>query len=301
VRWWSALALLRSIASSPAAAAATLRSRAASADTETPEEADEVGRRTVLDLIDAESSEGIDLVPGSDTGEEDTDAQKNRRRLLEMAREADSLVGEKDTKLQQAIALVEKMLADGYKPIVFCRFIPTAEYVAASLRARLPNDVEVAAVTGTLPPDEREARVLQLAQSPRRVLVATDCLSEGINLQEHFDAVMHYDLSWNPTRHEQREGRVDRYGQPSQKVRVLTYYGVDNQIDGVVLQVLIRKHQTIRSSLGISVPVPLDTEQVVQAIFEGLLLRGKADDAQTFLPGFDEVIKPQREELFRLW
>jgi SNF2 family DNA or RNA helicase len=47
------------------------------------------------------------------------------------------------------------------------------------------------------------------------VLVATDCLSEGINLQEHFDAVVHYDLSWNPTRHEQREGRVDRFGQES--------------------------------------------------------------------------------------
>jgi SNF2 family DNA or RNA helicase len=45
------------------------------------------------------------------------------------------------------------------------------------------------------------------------VLVATDCLSEGVNLQEHFDAVVHYDLSWNPTRHEQREGRVDRFGQ----------------------------------------------------------------------------------------
>ena len=42
-----------------------------------------------------------------------------------------------------------------------------------------------------------------------RVLVATDCLSEGINLQHDFDAVVHYDLSWNPTRHEQREGRVD--------------------------------------------------------------------------------------------
>ena len=301
VRWWSALALLRSIASSPAAAAATLRSRAASADTETPEEADEVGRRAVLDLMDDESSEGIDLVPGSDPGDDDTDAQKNRRRLLEMARQAESLVGEKDAKLQQAIPLVEKMLEEGYQPILFCRFIPTAEYVAAALRERLPKDVEVAAVTGTLPPDEREARVLQLAQAPRHVLVATDCLSEGINLQEHFNAVMHYDLSWNPTRHEQREGRVDRYGQPSKKVRALTYYGVDNQIDGVVLQVLIRKHQTIRNSLGISVPVPLDTEQVVQAIFEGLLLRGKADDAQTFLPGFDEIIKPQRDELFRAW
>ena len=301
VRWWSALALLRSIASSPAAAAATLRSRASSADTETPEEADEVGKRTVLDLMDDESAEGVDLIPGSDTGEEDTDAQKNRRRLLEMAREAEALIGTKDTKLQQAIMLVEKMLKDGYNPIVFCRFIPTAEYVAKALREKLSKDVEVAAVTGTLPPDEREARVLQLGQSPRRVLVATDCLSEGINLQEHFDAVLHYDLSWNPTRHEQREGRVDRYGQPSKKIRVLTYYGVDNLIDGVVLQVLIRKHQAIRNTLGISVPVPLDTEQVVQAIFEGLLLRNKEELPQNLLPGFDEMFKPQREDLFRAW
>ena len=52
------------------------------------------------------------------------------------------------------------------------------------------------------------------------MLVCTDCLTEGINLQEHFDAVVHYDLAWNPTRHEQREGRVDRYGQPSPTVRV---------------------------------------------------------------------------------
>ena len=63
--------------------------------------------------------------------------------------------------------------------------------------------------------------VAELETFDQRVLVATDCLSEGINLQSHFDAVVHYDLSWNPTRHEQREGRVDRYGQPSKKVRVL--------------------------------------------------------------------------------
>ncbi len=135
---------------------------------------------------------------------------------------------------------------------------------------RLPKGVEVAAVTGLLPPDEREERVLELGQAAQHVLVCTDCLSEGINLQEHFDAVLHYDLSWNPTRHEQREGRVDRYGQPSPTMRVITYYGVDNQIDGIVLDVLMRKHRTIRNSLGISVPVPVDTDQVVEAIFEGL-------------------------------
>ena len=52
----------------------------------------------------------------------------------------------------------------------------------------------------------------------------------------HFDAVLHYDLAWNPTRHEQREGRVDRFGQKETVVRVVTYYGADNPIDGVILR-----------------------------------------------------------------
>ena len=88
------------------------------------------------------------------------------------------------------------------------------------------------------------------------MLVATDCLSEGVNLQEHFQAVVHYDLAWNPTRHEQREGRVDRFGQRATIVRAVTLYGTDNGIDGIVLDVLLRKHEQIRKALGISVPVP---------------------------------------------
>jgi superfamily II DNA/RNA helicase len=111
------------------------------------------------------------------------------------------------------------------------------------LRDALPKGVEITAVTGVLAPADRETRVHELAKADRRVLVCTDCLSEGINLQDSFNAVVHYDLSWNPTRHEQREGRVDRYGQASTTVRVVTYYGVDNQIDGLVLDVLLKKHR----------------------------------------------------------
>jgi superfamily II DNA or RNA helicase len=304
VQWWSALALLRSLASSPAAAAATMRTRAAAADTDTPEEADEIGRRTVLDLMDADLAEGSDLIPGSDAEEEGGDVPA-RRRLLDMAREADALRGAKDAKLQKAVGLVKELLGDGYRPIVFCRFIDTAEYVAEALRKALP-DTEVAAVTGTLPPDERETRVVTLAASDyqRRVLVCTDCLSEGINLQEHFDAVLHYDLSWNPTRHEQREGRVDRYGQQRSKVRVLTYYGTDNQIDGIVLDVLLRKHKTIRSSLGISVPVPVNTEALVEALLEGVLLRekgGRSPDQLMFELDDLEDLLEQRETVHREW
>lgn len=180
VRWWSALALLRSLASSPAAAA-TLRNRAAPAGTETVEEADEVGRRTVFDLVEDEPAEGTDVVPGSDpsaTGDED-EGRRTRRRLLDMASEADKLVGKEDAKLQKAADLVRELLDEGFSPILFCRFILTAEYVAAELRKKLKG-VEVAAVTGTLPPAEREDRVEELAKHPKRVLVATDCLSEGI-------------------------------------------------------------------------------------------------------------------------
>lgn len=301
VRWWSALALLRSLASSPAAAAETLRNRAAQAEAESIDEVDEIGRRIILDLMLDEAAEGVDVAPGADVEGKAHEDSSNRRRLLDMARCADELLGDPDAKLLGAVELVRGLLSDGYHPIVFCRFIPTAEYVAAEFRKRLPAGVEVISVTGLLPPAERIERVQQLADAPKRVLIATDCLSEGINLQEYFDAVLHYDLSWNPTRHEQREGRVDRYGQPRPTVRVLTYYGLDNQIDGVVLDVLLRKHRTIRSSLGISVPVPLNTEQVIEAIFEGLLLRSKPSALQDYLPGFDEIIKPQKEDLYGKW
>jgi superfamily II DNA or RNA helicase len=302
VRWWSALALLRSLASSPAAAAATLRSRASTVGADDQADVDDIGRRTVLDLMTDESAEVFDVAPGGDASELEDDSAKHRRRLLEMAREAEKLNGEEDNKLQGLTEIVKGLLREGFNPIVFCRFIPTVEYVTDALRQAIHDaEVKVDGVTGMLPPVEREERVEGLSQAPKRVLVCTDCLSEGINLQQAFDAVVHYDLSWNPTRHEQREGRVDRYGQPSPRVKVVTYYGVDNQIDGIVLDVLLRKHKTIRSSLGVSVPVPGSSEDVAEAIFEGLLLRENASFSQNYLPSFEEFMKPRQEALNLQW
>ncbi len=295
VRWWSALALLRSLASSPAAAAATLRNRAAGLDALSIDEIDEIARHTILDAIDDEADEGRDVAPGSDSSSIDATDLRGRRELLAMATEAERLGGEKDEKLRKATAIVKALVRDGFHPIVFCRFIPTAEYVAAHLREVLPKGVEVMSVTGLLSPEDREARVHELAKADARVLVCTDCLSEGINLQDSFDAVVHYDLSWNPTRHEQREGRVDRYGQARPTVRVVTYYGIDNQIDGLVLDVLLKKHRKIRGSLGISVPVPVDTERIMAALIHGALLR--SDGAQL---AFD-FPAPEREALEGEW
>ena len=308
VRWWSALALLRALASSPAAAAATLRTRASAADATSVSEADQLGRAAVLDTGDAETLEGIDTTPGAETGLEDaeeagTDTQGSvggeRRKLLDMARAADRLAGPKnDRKLDLLIAEVKGLTSEGHDPIVFCRFIKTAEYVAAELQQALGRHASVISVTGELPPELREQRIADLtAVEGRRVLVATDCLSEGVNLQDGFSAVIHYDLAWNPTRHEQREGRVDRFGQRRDIVKAVTVYGADNGIDRIVLDVLIRKFKAIREATGVSVPVPDDADNVVEALVEGLIRRRETADQLALDLGQD----PQRARLHDEW
>lgn len=301
VRWWSALSLLRAMASSPAAAAATLTERSNVLEAGDEVSADELGRKAVLDATEDIGEESSDVAPGADPEAEGDNPL--RRRLLGFAREARKLCGDEDHKLTTLVPKLRKLIDDGFKPIVFCRFIQTAEYVAAELRNRLRKS-DVTCITSQLPPEERAARIEALGDDPAeaRVLVCTDCLSEGINLQDKFDAVVHYDLSWNPTRHEQRDGRVDRFGQRSKEVRILTYYGTDNQIDGIVLDVLLRKHQKIRNALGVSVPMPVDSEQVVKAVFEGLLLRGKAHvPFDAVLPGFEDYFRPQKQRLHEDW
>ena len=305
IRRWSALGLLRALASSPAAASATLRTRAFTADAADERDIDERGRRLILDLDDVE--EAPDVVPGSRPDEPGASESAVSRRLREFARQADEIAAAStsksaDAKLDGLVEILRGLLADGFHPIVFCRFIDTAEYVAERLGTRLPkrDRPRIAAVTGRLPPTEREARIAELAEHPRRVLVATDCLSEGINLQDHFSAVIHYDLPWNPTRLEQREGRVDRYGQSEPEVRVVTCWGTDNRIDETVLKVLLRKHRTIRSTLGISIPVPGSTSEVVEALAEQVL-ESSGQALQMPLEGIIEQLRPQTDALEAEW
>jgi superfamily II DNA or RNA helicase len=300
VRWWSALSLLRSMASSPAAAAATLETRAAAALAESEAGADAIGASEVLDLVEDDALDSADAPAGADPDAEDS-ASRRRRVLREFRRRALDLAANPatDAKLSLLTTEVRGLLAKGFHPIVFCRFIPTAHYVTEHLRTALGRTVEVEVVTGELASEERAARVAGLAERAgegRKVLVATDCLSEGVNLQCDFQAVVHYDLAWNPTRHEQREGRVDRFGQPREVVRALMLYGADNGIDGIVLDVLLRKHEAIRRDLGVSVPVPPRSDQVLAALIEGVLLRGKQAEQLSLDLGLDTEAKTLETE-----
>ena len=296
VNWWSVLALLRALASSPRAAAQTLATRSAALGAADAGEADALGRSAVLDLADDETLESVDAAPGADSSAEVGTPQQ--RKLRSFLKRAQALEGAADRKLNAITTQVSGLLADAYAPIVFCRFIDTAEYVTEHLAKKLGKGTKVECVTGTLPPAERVARIAELAQFEGPVvLVATDCLSEGVNLQDQFQAVVHYDLAWNPTRHEQREGRVDRFGQQRDVVRTVTLYGKDNRIDGIVLDVLLRKHEAIRKATGVSVPVPDNSDAVLEALMEGLILRG-SDHRQDTLDFGDQQ---KAAELDREW
>jgi superfamily II DNA or RNA helicase len=192
--------------------------------------------------------------------------------LHALVQQAERLTHAPDPKLDAIVAVLRPLIAEGAKPIVFCRFIATAGHVAAGLRKAFPK-IRVEAITGVLTPEDRRTRVESMADSEPRILVATDCLSEGINLQHLFDVVVHYDLSWNPTRHQQREGRVDRFGQPAKLVRSVLLFSPDSAIDGAVLDVILRKAEAIRLATGVTVPLPEERSAVAGALMNAVLLR----------------------------
>ncbi|MCB1616195.1 MAG: DEAD/DEAH box helicase, partial [Pseudomonadales bacterium] len=277
MNWWAALALLRCISSSPQAAIRALNTRldnvlglGEEGQQQTEEELREAlemqGVVSVLDGSDDNLS--LDDVEPGVAQAEDVD------RLKTMIQRARELKSSGDPKLKSLISNLKPMLDEGLNPVIFCRYIATAEYLADELKSKF-SDREVVHVTGNLTPSERQAAIDALKEVDKPpLLVATDCLSEGINLQEQFTAVIHYDLSWNPTRHEQREGRVDRFGQQAKQVKTLMLYGEDNPIDGAVLQVILRKAKAISDALGVSVPAPDEAEgRYMQAIVNTVLLR----------------------------
>ena len=268
--FWGTLALMRCVGSSLAAALSALRNRASNeSERLEPQIYDEDGDDE--DAVDIEPSSNFEADPA----------------LLSLVQRAEELVSKPDPKLSALVDALTPLVKKGANPVVFCRYLATAEHVRDALRKAF-SKLRVEAVTGVLTPDERRDRVADMAPAEdekeiQRILVATDCLSEGINLQQLFDTVIHYDLSWNPTRHQQREGRVDRFGQPAELVRSIMMFSPDSAIDGAVLDVILRKAEEIRKATGVTVPLPDERGPVTDALMASMMLRRGGDKGQMAL------------------
>lgn len=270
-RYWTALGLLRGVMSSPAAGIEMLENRIRNLGGDggtLPDQDDNP-------VHDVDYGYDSDLTP-AEVMEFGDWSDYQRRQFRAFAKSLAELGNtEDDLKLATAELILEDWLSGGFNAVVFCRYIATAKYVgeklAPLLKVKFPK-LNLQVITSEDPDDLRRQRIEAMEPSRHRILIATDCLSEGINLQKYFTAVLHYDLPWNPNRLEQREGRVDRFGQTAPEVRAYLLYGRENPIDGVVLDVILRKVREIRRATGINIPFPEDSKSIIDTITQALLL-----------------------------
>lgn len=275
--YWDALALLRGVMSSPAAGISMLVKKAKKKKI-TEEEDELIGNDVESESVMDNDFSTDDNLPLSVLSKGSSVNDSESRRLLGYARRMEGLYGlEHDQKAKEAFLQIKTFIERGYNPIVFCRYIQTANYLGAifkeSFKGKAFKNLHIEVVTSELNDELRREKIEAMNKSERRLLIATDCLSEGINLQEGFNALLHYDLPWNPNRLEQREGRIDRFGQQADTVEVALLYGSNNPIDGVVLEVLLRKAREIRRSIGIAVPFPENSASVMEAVTNAILLK----------------------------
>jgi len=204
-------------------------------------------------------------------------AAEEKALLIDLREFASHAAGLADTKARRLVQwLKESLKPDGQwsdrRVIVFTEYRATQKWLHDLLAAEeLGSPDRLMTIYGGMASEERErikaAFQADPAESPVRILLATDAASEGINLQNHCWQLIHYEIPWNPNRMEQRNGRVDRHGQKHPEVHVYHFVGAGfdatkpGQAPGDLegdLEFLLRaaiKVESIREDLGKVGPV----------------------------------------------
>jgi len=141
--------------------------------------------------------------------------------------------------------------------IIFTEYDDTKRYLVDQLNSAIAftrqANRRIAVYHGPTPPAKREELKRAFNTDPRknplRILIATDAAREGLNLQSHCYNLFHFDLPWNPSRMEQRNGRIDRKLQPQPEV-YCHYFVYKQRTEDRILSVLVRKTDTIKKELG---------------------------------------------------
>src|SRR5207237_570519 len=182
--------------------------------------------------------------------------------LAEMEGVADHGRGQPDARIRYLIDWIHQRMCPGTKwndlrLLIFTEYDDTRRYLVEMLRTAIADtdlaEHRIEVYHGPTPPEKREAikRAFQSAphEHPIRILVATDAAREGINLQAHCHNLFHFDVPWNPSRLEQRNGRIDRKLQPAPEV-FCHYFVYRQRAEDRVLAALVRKTEVIRKELG---------------------------------------------------
>lgn len=224
------------------------------------------------------------------------------RRRIEQILQAIEALGGRDSKLE----LLKKVIGEikrsdpKAKVVVFSEYRDTLDY----LQETLSSEYRIARIDGTMDIEMRKQQ-LDSFRSPDGpdVMICTDAAGEGIDMQ-FSNVEINYDIPWNPTRLEQRMGRIHRIGQ----TREVFYYNfvLKDTIDGYILSILLEKIERIKEALGervYDVIGRLIGEERIAELYEELLKAPKANWGATISAMQEEIEQNKRrylEEIERL-
>ncbi|MFN7895509.1 MAG: DISARM system SNF2-like helicase DrmD [Cyanobacteriota bacterium] len=191
--------------------------------------------------------------------------------------------------------------------LIFTDYVDTKRYLERQLRDLLRDDDpdrRIASFSGGMSEDNRERLKAQFNadpdEEPLRILIATDAAREGVNLQNHCKHLIHFDIPWNPSKLEQRNGRIDRKLQRAPQVWC-HYFVLEDRPEDRVMDVLVQKTEVIRQELGSLSPL---VQRQVDAVLEAGIDTDKAEVLQQQLLTMDQgdsergaLLNRAREEL----
>lgn len=169
--------------------------------------------------------------------------------LQTLLQQAEKIEEEQEAKVQALLHLLERRLESPQeKVVIFTEFRDTLELLERVLTAHGYGSMLVT-YHGATSPADRDAHRRAFLTNPRvRIFLATDAASEGINLHKSCNTLIHVEIPWNPNRYEQRNGRIDRYGQQSKPhIFILTS---PRSVEQRVAEVVIQKLERIGKELG---------------------------------------------------
>jgi SNF2 family DNA or RNA helicase len=176
-----------------------------------------------------------------------------------------TLTPKDDEKLQNLkTVILPELMAKDPKVIVFTKYKDTLDYLEKNLKTK---EFDTFIMHGDMSLNSRTEIFGKFDRAKRAILIATDVISEGLNLQRLASNIVHYELPWNPNRLEQRNGRIDRIGQKRDTVCIRTLV-VDKTLDKEILDLLLEKTKTIEIDRDYAAAFFGDEEYLKSIIFE---------------------------------
>lgn len=247
-----------------------------------------VGKKLKFDLADLELTDWLG------------DLQKDKEALIDLYNNAVAVTPDRDAKLKDLKKLIQDKInnplnKDNKKIIVFTAFADTANYLFDELKNWVQKDLKlnIALVVGSqsktnfgkaeysniltnFSPVAKNRNIMKSMPQEGEidVLIASDCISEGQNLQD-CDFLINYDIHWNPVRIIQRFGRIDRLGSKNDKIQLVNFWPTKDLDNYINLKERVEARMALVDVTATADDNVLASDQIEELIEDDLKYRNK--------------------------